>query len=63
MGGKCEAFRMESSGLMKKYSSERVLLELEKIHTMEDQNGDLKELGRTRKQKDIPEARDGISWW
>ncbi len=54
---------MESSGLLKKYSLERMLLELEKLHVMEDQNGNLRELERTRKQKDILEALEGISWW
>ena len=54
---------MESSGLSKKYSLERMLLELEKFHVMEDQNGNLKELERTKRQKDILEALEGISWW
>ena len=54
---------MIASGLMKKYSLERMLLELEKLHVMEDQNGNLTELERTRKQKEILEALDKISWW
>ncbi len=54
---------MESSGLLKKYSLERMLLELEKIHMMEDLNGNLKELERTKRQKDILKALEGISWW
>ncbi|MGP6206763.1 IS1634 family transposase, partial [Cuniculiplasma sp. SKW3] len=54
---------MISSGLMKKYSLERMLLELEKLHVIEDQSGNLVELERTRKQKDILEALDKISWW
>ncbi|MDA8142831.1 MAG: hypothetical protein M0T81_02470 [Thermoplasmatales archaeon] len=54
---------MESSGLLKKYSLERMILELEKLHVMEDQNGNLKELERTKRQKDILEALEGISWW
>lgn len=54
---------MISSGLMKKYSLERMLLELEKLHVIEDQNGNLTELERTRKQKDIIDALDMISWW
>jgi len=29
----------------------------------EDQNGNLTELERTKKQKDILEALDKISWW
>ena len=54
---------MISSGLMKKYSLERILLELEKLHVIEDQNGNLTELERTKKQKDITDAPDKISWW
>ena len=54
---------MESSGLLKKYSLERMILELEKIHMMEDQEGTLRELERTKRQKDILEALEGISWW
>jgi transposase len=54
---------MISSGLMKKYSLERMLLELEKLHVIEDQNGNLTELERTKKQKDIIDALDKISWW
>ena len=38
---------MESSGLLKKYSLERMILELE----------------RTKRQKDILEALEEISWW
>ena len=49
--------------LMKKYSLERMLLELEKFHVIEDQNGNLTELERTKKQKDILEALDKASWW
>jgi len=44
-------------------TSERMILELEKLHVMEDQNGNLTELERTKKQKDILEALDKISWW
>ena len=54
---------MESSGLIRKYSLERMLLELEKLHMIEDANGDLKELERTRRKKDILEALDKKSWW
>lgn len=54
---------MIASGLMKKYSVERMLLELEKLHVIEDQQGNLTELERTRKQKEILEALDKISWW
>ena len=55
---------MESSGLLKKYSLERMLLEREKLYVMEDQNGNLSELERTKRQKDTPlEAMEGISWW
>jgi hypothetical protein len=54
---------MISTGLMKRYSLERMILDLEKLHVMEDQNGNLTELERTKKQKDILEALDKISWW
>jgi len=47
----------------KRYSLERMILELEKLHVVEDQNGNLTELERTKKQKDILEALDKISWW
>ena len=50
---------MESSGLLKKYSLERMILELEKIHVMEDQNGNLKELERTTGRE--PRARKETS--
>ena len=54
---------MITSGLMKRYSLERMLLELEKLHVIEDQNSNLTELERTKKQKDILGALDKISWW
>ena len=54
---------MELSGLIRKYSPERMFLELEKLHTVEDVNGNLKELERTKKQKDILDAPGNISWW
>ena len=54
---------MVSSGLMNGYSLEKMLLELEKLHIVEDANGGLSELVRTRKQKDILEALEGVSWW
>ena len=54
---------MQSSRLNEKYSIERMLLELEKLHMMEDQNGNMRELERTRKQKDILEVLERISWW
>ncbi|MHB1440289.1 MAG: IS1634 family transposase [Cuniculiplasma sp.] len=54
---------MESTKLNEKYSMERMFLELEKLHVIEDQNGDLKELERTRKQKDILDSLNSISWW
>ncbi len=53
---------MQSSRLNEKYSIERMLLELEKLHIMEDQNSSMKELERTRKQRDILEALERISW-
>ena len=45
------------------YVYERILLELEKLHVIEDQDGNLVELERTKKQRDILEALDKISWW
>ncbi len=54
---------MISSGLMKKYSLERMILELEKLHVVEDANGNITELERTWKQKDILEALEKVSWW
>ena len=54
---------MVSSGLMKKYSLEKMLLELEKLHVVEDANGSMSELERTRKQKDILDALEKVSWW
>ncbi len=47
---------MISSGLVKKYS-------LEKLHVVEDANGSMSELERTRKQKDILDALEKVSWW
>ena len=52
---------MESSGLLKKYSPERTILELEKLHVMEDQNGNLEELERTERKKDILEALQSVA--
>ena len=40
-----------------------MLLELEKLYIMEDQNGNMEALERTRKQKDILEVPEGILWW
>ena len=54
---------MISSGLMKKYSLERMILELEKLHVVEDARGNITELERTRKQKYILEALEKVSWW
>ena len=54
---------MESSKLNEKCSLEKMFLELEKLHMIEDQNGKYRELERTRKQKDILEAFSKISWW
>ena len=54
---------MESTRLNEKYSMERMLLKLEKLHMIEDQNGGLKELERTKKQKDILDLLNSVSWW
>ena len=44
-------------------SSLCMLLELEKLHVVEDAGGSITELERTRKQKDILDALEKISWW
>jgi transposase len=54
---------MNATKLSKKYSIESMLIELEKLHMIEDQNGNLRELERTKKQKDILEALSSVSWW
>ena len=54
---------MISSGLMKRYSLEKLILELEKLHVVEDANGSMSELERTRKQKDIIDPLEKVSWW
>ena len=54
---------MESTKLNEKYSLERMFLELEKLHMIEDQNGKFIELERTKKQKDILESLGKVSWW
>ena len=54
---------MISSGLVKKYSLERMILELEKLHVVEDASGNITELERTRRQNDILEALEKVSWW
>ena len=54
---------MISSGLMRKYSLEKMILELEKLHVVEDASGNITELERARKQKDILEALEKVSWW
>lgn len=54
---------MGSSKLSRKYSIESMLIELEKLHMIEDQAGSLREIERTRKQKDILDALSSISWW
>ena len=53
---------MQSSRLNEKYSIESMLLELEKLYMIEDQNGSMKELEITRKQKDTLEVLEKISW-
>ena len=54
---------MISSGLMKKYSLEKVILELEKLHVVVDASGNITEPERTRKQKAILEMIEKGSWW
>ena len=47
---------MVSSGLMNRYS-------LEKLHVVDDANGGMKDLEKTRKQKDILDALEKVSVW
>ena len=54
---------MISSGLMRRYSLEKMILELEKLHVVEDASGIINKLERTRKQKDILNALEKVSWW
>ncbi len=51
------------TGLMRKYSLEKMIRELEKLHVVEDAGGSITELERTRKQKDILEALEKVLWW
>ena len=51
---------MISSGLMKKYSLEKMFLELEKLHVVVDASSNITELEGTRKQKDIIEAPEKV---
>jgi len=52
-----------SSGLMNRYSLERMLLEFEKLHVADNGSGNITELERTKKQKDILDALEKVSWW
>ena len=54
---------MISSSLMNRFSLERMLLELVKLHVTENDSGNISELKRTRKQKDILDALEKVSWW
>ena len=54
---------MISSGLTRKYSLEKMILELEKLHVVEDTSSCITELERTRKQKNIREVLEKVSWW
>ena len=54
---------MLSSGMSNRYSTERMILELEKVQVVEDAYGNLTDLERTKKQKDILDALGNISWW
>jgi hypothetical protein len=53
--------RAISSGLMNRYSLERILLELEKFHVAENGSGNITDLERTKKQKDILDALEKVS--
>ncbi|EQD39445.1 transposase, IS4 family protein, partial [mine drainage metagenome] len=53
---------MNLSGLIKKYSVERMFLELEKLQIIKKDDGSFEELERTRKQREILVALEKISW-
>jgi transposase len=53
---------MNLSGLTKKYSVERMFLELEKLQIVKKDDGTFEELERTKKQRDILTALEKISW-
>lgn len=54
---------MQSSYLNEKYSLKKRILELEKLHMMEEHHENLKELEGTKKQKDTLESLENIWWW
>lgn len=54
---------MQSTKLIEKYSVEKMFLELEKLHMMEDYDGEFRELERTRNQKEILDTLGTVSWW
>ena len=41
----------------------KLIPKMEKLHVVEDASGSINELERTRKQKDILEALEKVSWW
>ncbi|MGC8663918.1 MAG: hypothetical protein ACP5TX_05920 [Thermoplasmata archaeon] len=47
---------MKESGLLKKYSLDMAMIELEKLHIIEKSNGSMEELERTKMQKMILDA-------
>lgn len=53
---------MNISGLTKKYSVERMFLELEKLQIIQKDDGSFEELERTKKQRYILTALEKISW-
>ena len=53
---------MNLSGLTKKYSVERMFVELEKMQIIKKDDGTFEELERTKKQRDILTALEKISW-
>jgi hypothetical protein len=48
---------------MNKHPLGRMILELEKLQVVEDANGNIRDLEKTRKYKDILEALEKVSWW
>ena len=53
---------MNISGLAKKYSVERMFMELEKLQIIRKDDGSFEELERTKKQRDILTALEKVSW-
>ncbi|MHB1492844.1 MAG: hypothetical protein ACYCSG_02845 [Thermoplasmataceae archaeon] len=53
---------IELTKLNWKYSIKRIFIVLEKLHKIKDENGDLKELERTKIPEDLPNLLNSVSW-